>query len=422
MSISIKKDDYVATFDNQGHDEFMEALKEWGKETRFVEVPAKDIYFSPLSSLDPDDVLGGQEVYDDSQRVDALPIVANLPTGEKVALRPYIYKDVKQHHRDNAAVLGDMLRAGSYESWCEHINLGRGFLKKTLLVMVRGCKASGWSSEFNCNRSELEQVNFIEESLSQRFPNVKFLSGEISHYFTMVKFKLDDSIQTFNTAAALAPNVVSAYEGAWVSGGGDLDELRAAVPIATFITGESGLTAITLGVGLLFPNETFVPLGKSLSVTHRGSDEKVWGRFEVMPDNIAVLYQKGLTGISDLAKRLIRHPYSCATHVAQLFQGICSADALEEFLEDFEIIYPPEDTSLTCQAIHIFNGVNDMLRQEGPKQSAIKRLRCTEVLAQLVTMNWNDLDAAIPASVGKRKSAATKSGDNFDLNWFSDTL
>ena len=47
MSISIKKDDYVATFDNQGHDEFMEALKEWGKETRFVEVPAKDIYFSP---------------------------------------------------------------------------------------------------------------------------------------------------------------------------------------------------------------------------------------------------------------------------------------------------------------------------------------------------------------------------------------
>ena len=94
MSISIKKDDYVATFDNQGHDEFMEALKEWGKETRFVEVPAKDIYFSPLSSLDPDDVLGGQEVYDDSQRVDALPIVANLPTGEKVALRPYIYKDV----------------------------------------------------------------------------------------------------------------------------------------------------------------------------------------------------------------------------------------------------------------------------------------------------------------------------------------
>ena len=82
MSISIKKDDYVATFDNQGHDEFMEALKEWGKETRFVEVPAKDIYFSPLSSLDPDDVLGGQEVYDDSQRVDALPIVANLPTGE----------------------------------------------------------------------------------------------------------------------------------------------------------------------------------------------------------------------------------------------------------------------------------------------------------------------------------------------------
>ena len=61
MSISIKKDDYVATFDNQGHDEFMEALKEWGKETRFVEVPAKDIYFSPLSSLDPDDVLGGQE-------------------------------------------------------------------------------------------------------------------------------------------------------------------------------------------------------------------------------------------------------------------------------------------------------------------------------------------------------------------------
>ena len=275
MSISIKKDDYVATFDNQGHDEFMEALKEWGKETRFVEVPAKDIYFSPLSSLDPDDVLGGQEVYDDSQRVDALPIVANLPTGEKVALRPYIYKDVKQHHRDNAAVLGDMLRAGSYESWCEHINLGRGFLKKTLLVMVRGCKASGWSSEFNCNRSELEQVNFIEESLSQRFPNVKFLSGEISHYFTMVKFKLDDSIQTFNTAAALAPNVVSAYEDAWVSGGGDLDELRAAVPIATFITGESGLTAITLGVGLLFPNETFVPLGKSLSVTHRGSDEKV---------------------------------------------------------------------------------------------------------------------------------------------------
>lgn len=84
MSISIKKDDYVATFDNQGHDEFMEALKEWGKETRFVEVPAKDIYFSPLSSLDPDDVLGGQEVYDDSQRVDALPIVANLRPARKL--------------------------------------------------------------------------------------------------------------------------------------------------------------------------------------------------------------------------------------------------------------------------------------------------------------------------------------------------
>lgn len=419
---SIKKDDFVVNFKENEHENFLDMVKEWGKETRFVEVSAKDISFAPLSTLQPDEILGGQEVYDDSSRADGLPVAALLPSGETVCLRPYIYKDVKQHHRDNAAILGDMVRANAYDSWCEHINLGRKFLKKTLLIMLRGCKASGWSSEFNCNRSELEQVTFVEEALKERFPNVKFSSGEISHYFTMAKYVLDCDFSSFNAATSMEPHVVSAYEDAWESGGGDVKELRKAVPIATFITGESGLTAITLGIGLLFPDKTFVPLGKSLSVTHRGSDEKVWGRFELMPDNIAVLYQKGLTGLAELSERMIRHPYSCATHVAKLFQGICSADALEEFLEDFEVIYPPEDTNVTCQAIHIFNELNDILQRKAGEQSAIKRLRNTEVLAQLVTANWDNFDVAIPASVGKRKSITSSASNSFDLDWLSDTI
>ena len=91
---------------------------------------------------------------------------------------------------------------------------------------------------------------------------------------------------------------------------------------------------------------------------------------------------QGKTALSDAAlaqkQRLqdrMQTLKAAADFCSELNETCCSADALEEFLEDFEIIYPPEDTSLTCQAIHIFNGVNDMLRQEGPKQSAIKRLR-----------------------------------------------
>lgn len=412
------KDEFIQKFTS--HDEFISFVKEWCEDTEFISCPAKDISFVPLASLTPDQIAGGEEAFRDSMRMDGFKVAAVLPNYPKmVAMRPYIYKDVKQHHRDNAAVLGDMFRAEHFGSWCEHINNGRSYLKKELLVMLRGDKASGWSSEFNNSRDESEQIQFLETALRSRFPAAEFLSGEVSHYYTMAKYALDVSVAAFTSQASIASSVVQAYEDAWVSAGGDVNDLRTAVPVATFVTGESGLSAISLSAGLEFADKTFIPLGKALTVSHRGSDEKVWGKFEAMPDNIAVLYQKGLTGLANLSNRIIYHPWSCVTHICKLFRGATSVKVLTELMDSFEEVYPPDDPNSTCYAIDIFNELNETLATAVSEQGPIKRLRNTEILAQLVTMDWDAFDRAAPEIFGKRSGSANAAART-DPDWFSD--
>lgn len=393
-SINNIKDGFLATFDEESHSDMLSYLREVEKDTRWEPIEAKNTFFVPLSEVPESELAAGAgEGYQDALS-SPLPICAVLPDGRKYLLRPYLLKNIKQHHRDNAVVLSDMLNRGDIRAFCDHISLGRPFLKKQILMMTRGEKVSGWFSEFNGNWSQLAQVSFFEEKMKESFPALRFLRAEVSHYYTAVNYQLDETMSSRELHAhiGLKPGVMDAYLDAWVSAGLPAELLRDAVPVCQFVTGESGLTSIEVRPTIRLSDGTVIPLGGILSVNHRGADESVWGKFETFPGKVAILYQKGLAGLESLCERKIFNPYCATTHVLNLFRASIPAEALRSCAANAEIFWPRDIEDITCCAIDIFNIVNEMVTEANKKLSPVRRLRNMEMVGRLCHSSWGDFD------------------------------
>ena len=104
--------------------------------------------------------------------------------------------------------------------------MSKPYLTKSVLMMVRGGKISGWFSEFNFNKSQLMQVQFVEECLGERFPDMVFDSGDISHLFTTANYQLGGSMSETYHRLGMDDSVVAAYAEAWVKAGGSVEELE----------------------------------------------------------------------------------------------------------------------------------------------------------------------------------------------------
>lgn len=407
FSDSILRDSFSAFFED--HAEFHQFLSNFDKDTRWESIQASSVSFIPLDSISPGQLLmGGEEGYHDT-RISGLPVAVKLDDGRILAIRPYLFKNMKQHHRDNAAVLTDMLNIGNISAMCAHLNMSKPFLKKSILMMTRGQKISGWFSEFNGNWGESAQFTFVENSMRDAFPEFRFEKGEVSHLYSTAQYVLGTSLRDRAFDSVIGEKVLSPYLDAWEAAGGDRAVLEKAVPQCWFTTGESGLTSITLSPVLRLPDGQRFFLGGSLSVNHRGDDSKVWDKFMTFPDQIAVLYQKGIKALSSLCSRRIDHPYSCTTHALMKFRSSIPTDYLKDVCSTMELFYPPEDKTMTCMAIDVYNAINEMVARAGAKQSPLKRLQNTELVARLMVANWDEFDKAIPAKVcGKAEGDASE--------------
>lgn len=392
MAINKIRDDFLVSYKSDEHSDLMTCLEEMEAGAKWEQVELNGTYFIPLSDVSEEALTeGAGEACEDTRASSPLPICAVLPDGRTYLVRPYLLKNFKQHHRDNAAVLGDMLNQGNVAAWCEHISLGRQFLKKKILMLVRGEKVCGWFSEFNANWSQLRQVEFFEEKMKKAFPYMTFSNAEVSHYYTAANYTLDEAICS-SSSIAIRPKVMSAYVDAWKTAGLPAEMLEKAVPICQFVTGESGLTSIEVRPYIKLPDGTVIPLGSNLSVNHRGNDEAVWGKFEEFPDKVAVLYQKGLAGIGRLCEHLILHPYCAMTHVLAQFRAYVPAEILRRYAADAEIFWPRDAEGVTCSAIEIFNLVNEMVNEANKKTSPIRSLRNIEMVGRLIYANWDEYD------------------------------
>lgn len=407
FSETIMKDSFSQLFED--HDEFLQFLADFDKDTRWESIPAKNVSFIPLDAITPDKLLmGGEACYHDTQ-ISGLPVAVQLDDGRILAIRPYLFKNMKQHHRDNAAILTDMLNAGNTSAMCSHLNMSKPFLKKNILMMTRGQKISGWFSEFNGNWGESAQFAFVENAMRDAFPEFRFVRGEVSHLYTTGRYILGSSLRDSTFSSLIGDKVMGPYLDAWEAAGGERGVLENAVPQCWFSTGESGLTAITLSPVLKLPDGQFFFLGGSLSVNHRGDDSKVWDRFKAFPEQVAVLYQKGLKALNALCSQRIEHPYSCTTHALLAFRSSVPTAYLKDLCGTMEMFYPPEDKGMSCMAIDVYNAINEMVARAAVKQSPLKRLQNMELVARLMVANWGEFDKAIPAKVfGKPEGEDTE--------------
>jgi len=409
---TIMKDSFSQLFDD--HDELHKFLADLDKDTRWESIPAKTVSFVPLDSLTPEQLLmGGEACYHDT-RISGLPVAVKLDDGRILAIRPYLFKNMKQHHRDNAAILTDMLNCGNVSAMCDHLNMSKPFLKKNILMMTRGQKISGWFSEFNANWGQSAQFKFVEASMHDAFPEFQFGTGEVSHLYSTARYTLGTSLRDGTFSSCIGDKVLGPYLDAWEAAGGDRAALEKAVPQCWFTTGESGLTSITLSPVLKMSDGQLFFLGGSLSVNHRGDDSKVWDKFTAFPDQIAVLYQRGMKALSSLCSRRISNPYACTTHILLKFRSSVPTDYLKDVASTMEMFYPPEDKEMTCMAIDVYNAINEMVARAGVKQSPLKRLQNMELVARLMVANWDDYDKAVPAKVFGKST-----GDDSEVDWLS---
>lgn len=412
ISETIIRDGFFVEFNDR--EEFMSFIGDFDKDTRWESIPASSVTYIPLSSITPGELTAGGNVgYSDSE-ISGLPIAVKLDDGRIFGIRPYLYKNIKQHHRDNAAVLSDMLTAGNVAAFCDHLNASKPFLKKNIMMLTRGAKISGWFSEFNANWSQSAQFSFVENAMRANFPQWSFMRGEVSHLYTSGTYALEKSISSPGFTSMIGEKVMGPYLDAWESAGGRREDLLNAVPQCKFMTGESGLTSIVLTPIVRMPDGMTFFLGSSLSVNHRGDDEKVWKKFETFPEQIAVLYQKGMKALAKLCSRGVAHPYNCMTHCLMPFRSSIPAEYLKDLCSTMEMFYPQEDNSIICMAIEIYNSINEMVHRAGATQAPLKRLQNMELLARLMVSNWDDFDKATPAKLfGKGESSAA------EVSWLS---
>lgn len=387
------KDELELFFEDEGA--FDGALADFCKDTAWDLVKASDVHFAPIHGLA--DVIP-EDVFKDSISGE-LPIAMQYD-GASFAVRPFIFKAIKQHHRDGAKILATMLSKGHYLQVCEHLNMSAPYLTKNLMVMRRGGKIGGYFSQYNASWSQLTQCEYAMMTLGSLFKDLEFRRGEINHIFTSCEWSLGKAMadSEFEGSASIS----SAYLDAWESAGGDRKVLEEAQPICRFITGESGLTSIALSPTLKFKDGTTIYLGSSLSVNHRGSDESVWGKFEEFPSQIAALYQRGLMGLERLCKVKIFHPYNACSHALAFFKSAVTTSVLQNTLDDFEAFFSPDEKDLTCFAIDVYNHINNAFSKMDVK-SPLRRVQNAELLARLLMCDWSGFDKSTPAHFGVTK-------------------
>lgn len=387
------RDVFEAKFTSTQGDDFTSMLNLFSSDTEWEEVSSKDVRFLPVSEVDGiseaamKDSIGGE-----------FPI-AMEHGGIVYPIRPFVFKAIKQHHKDAAKILNTMLAKGQYSDVCKHLNMSAPYLTKKLLAMHRGEKLGGYFSQFNHSWDEQQQVEYAELSLESMFPDMAFQSGNINHIYTMVEWMLGQSIEDAGLAGDSA--IAQAYVDAWVSAGGDRAEIEEAKPVCRFLTGESGLTAITLSPTLVMKSST-INLGSSLSVTHRGSDDQVWSKFEEFPDRIAVLYQEGLKGLGNLCRRKVFYPYNACSRVLAIFKSAVPAKTLQNILDDFAAFYPPDEKELTCFAIDVYQHINRALETEC--FNPLRRVQNAELMARLLMSDWSSFDQPTPVAIRATKS------------------
>lgn len=406
MMKNIYKDSWAEHFESDEHADFKDSLTEFSNAAKWTSINAADVTFVPLSAVYEHELAEGDADTLADSKIGEMPVAVHMDEAVKTFLmRGYLFKNVKQQFRDDAAILSDMLTAGNTEDFCDHLNMSKKYLKKKKIQMlVRGEKISGWFSDFNHNWSQIEQLEFLEKELTARFPNMSFVSGEINHTFTEARYALDESIRA-KSISGEEEGVVDAYLSAWERSGGDRASMENAVPVLRFNTGESGLFSIVCSPLLKlapckeYPKGTTLFLGTALSVNHRGSDKAVWEKFAKFPDNIATLYTKGMKGLAAMCKTRISHPYCAVTHALKLFTSSVPLKVLKEICGDTEIIFGGPDDTEPCFAIDLYKNVSSKIQSSFGSSTPLKQFQNQELLARLCNANWEEFDKARPAAL-----------------------
>lgn len=379
---------FEESFSEEQHGSFLRCLTAIDKDTRWESVELRKTQFAPLKSVTQRQITGGKAVYVDTT-LSPLPFVACLPDGRILAVRPYLWKNVKEHHGDNSMAVTRFVNSGRLNRALEHINFGVDSIpeKKRVLMCVRGNKISGWFSEFNASWGQRRQIECLESSLAAEFMHLSFFKAKVTHLYTYAEYKLDDSV--FSKAFG-SDSVLSHYREAWENSGLPLETIETGIPVLSFITGESGLTCITVRPMIYCKDGTSIPLGGELSVKHRGKDEAVWGKFETYTGQVASLYRNGLDAAEKLCNKRIMHPYYAFTHAAKAFLPTLPIKALRDAASSTELLYPRDDPSATCSAMQIVQLLSNLCNET--KSTPIKKFNNIELIAQLYNANWGAMD------------------------------
>lgn len=388
-------DGYEATFGQSEHSEFVDELKKIENDTEWVSTKVPNTTFMPLSSITSDDlacspIFRSDEdkglAYKDSTEGE-LPIAVQLEDTRKYPVREYLLKNIKHNHGDDAIVLSSMMTAGAYTEFCEHLNFGRAFRKKTVSALIRGGKVSGWFIDFNHNWSMREQVEFFESTMKERFERMAFQNASCSHYAICANYQLTGDCEE------ITDSPMDAYLESWGKAGFDTELLKQATPVCRFTSGESGLFSISVSPKLVFPAESKMPdmtIGPALSVNHRGKDESVWDKFKDFPEQTISLFNDGMGAVARLCELRVKYPYKCLTQIlAQNFKAGVPASIMDDTAEVFKMEF---DGVEDVRAIHVWSALNEMIAQTEKHASMQRTLNNIETLARLLFDNWGKYD------------------------------
>lgn len=190
--------------------------------------------------------------------------------------------------------------------------------KATILFRNEKVRAVNGPDYVILNQSEL--FGALKDALNEQFPNWEFVSGYVSNDFSSASFTMPDQ----------AEEILGTYYD-------QLEELgvtsKKMVPGLSFMTSDTGLSAVTVSVRLIDPenNRRTISVGSPIRLEHRGGASVA--AFSSSLEDIFAQFRHQIDAISRLCDIEVDRPLSVAIAIAKKcgISKVCLRDAAETF-------------------------------------------------------------------------------------------
>lgn len=272
-----------------------------------------------------------------------------------------------------------LLNMGKYEDFCRFVNFALPEYKgKKSLILVRSGQVLAAHSSNYVTLNQVEIYDELIKNIQTRFPNAEFDNSVYTHNLTSCSYCLSN----------YKDKIMDIYRQAWIDSGLNQRALEQSFPVLTVNTSDTGEFCLEVEP-ILKLGSYYYPLGDKIRIKHHGT-ASISKLNDALRKSFAKL-QEGLGNVADLITLKIEYPIPAMVRAAEE-TGIAknAKKACKKIVEAYKSCLLPGQSIMAFDIYMQLCEIRYTL--EFQKMKPATRLKVTENLYRLLTLDWSDLD------------------------------